>query len=63
MNWTLSVTELIAINAAAHGLVSGTLEEWPELASAFRKIGVNADPEMNLIQMILYARFWLAHRN
>lgn len=33
--------ELLQIEQAAHGMVSGTLAEWPHLKSALRKRGID----------------------
>lgn len=51
---------LIALKAAARGLVSGRLREWPLLGAAFRIHGVDISPDAGAIEMRARARAVLA---
>ena len=51
----------LALEAAARGMVSGTLAEWPVLRAAFRARGLSDDPEMGLVHMRSQARRAIAY--
>ena len=57
-NQTGNVTgrERLALEQAARGCVSGTLAEWPVLASAFRAVGVVVDLDARASVLRLLAR-------
>lgn len=47
----LSAPEVIALEMASRGMVSGTLKEWPVLRLAFHNLGFPTDPEMGMADM------------
>ena len=52
----LSDSQVIAIQMAASGHISGTLEEWPNLRLAFVELGLQNFPTMNPCQMKILAK-------
>ena len=52
--------ELIQIEMAAKGCVSGTLAEWPHLKSALRKRGIQMLDTANTQEMRAVCQFWLS---
>ena len=42
---TLTPSERIALERAASGNLSGRVSEWPDLVSAFHRVGVEFDPD------------------
>jgi hypothetical protein len=53
--------EMIQIEMAAKGCVSGTLKEWPHLKSALRKRGVRMLDTANAQEMTAVCKYYLEH--